>query len=101
MQEPIYDFFFQQGILGVLVILGTIVIGILWRKYENLRDEIQTQLINQAQQMQTLQEEKLEMQREHLDTLLQVKDEVTEVTNRITNTMEALVSALTGRVDEQ
>jgi hypothetical protein len=97
MQEPIYNYFFQQGILGVLVIINMIVIGVLWKKYEKARDNFQSMLIEHAKQVKILQEEKIQMQRDHLNSILQVKDEVTEVTNKITNTMETLVTALTAK----
>jgi hypothetical protein len=97
MQEPIYNYFFQQGILGVLVIINMIVIGVLWRKYEGVRDKIQDMFVEHAKQVKVLQEGKIQMQKDHLDNILQIKDEVTEVTNRVTNTMETLVMALTAK----
>lgn len=94
-QFNIYQYFLERGLLGVLTAANMVIIVYFWRRYENLRDQIEVLLKEHAQQVQKLQDEKLQMQKEHLDTLLKIKDEVTEVTNRITNSMEILVMTLT------
>ena len=96
-QFSIYNYFLERGLLGVLVIVNIAIIVYFWRRYETLRDHIQNLLVEHAKQVKILQDEKLQMQKEHLDTLLQVRTEVTEVTNRVTHTMEALIKALTGK----
>ena len=87
--------FLDYGILGVIVLINVAVIRYLYKRVEALRDQIQKILEQHTADVMRLQEEKIQMQEAHLQTLLKVKDEVTAVVQEVTSTIKALLVAMT------
>jgi F0F1-type ATP synthase membrane subunit b/b' len=104
--DKLFEYFLGQGILGAMVVVNIIVIIYLWKRLEKIQDELQARIedfaaqilsrqLEHAKEIRTLQDEKLKMMQEHLTTILKIKDEVTDVTHKVTATMEALIVGMT------
>ncbi len=93
--ETILNFFFNEGILGVLVAGNILVIVFLFLRYEKSKEELVKTIKEHTKLVCTLQEEKIQLQEDHMKTLMEIQAEVNQVTTKLTNTMEALIIALT------
>lgn len=93
--ETILNFFFNEGILGVLVAGNILVIVFLFLRYEKSKEELVKTIKEHTKTVCTLQDEKIQLQEQHMKTLMEIQAEVNQVTTKLTNTMEALIIALT------
>lgn len=97
--DDILNFFFNEGILGVLVGGNILVIVFLFLRYEKSKEELVNTIKEHTKVVCTLQEEKIRLQEEHMKILMEIQAEVNQVTTKLTNTMEALITALTKGVE--
>lgn len=97
--ETILNFFFNEGILGILVAGNILVIIYLYRKLESCRQDCLEAAQQATEMVRKLQDEKTQLQKEHMGTLMEIQGEVNAVTTKLTNTMEALIVALTKGVE--
>jgi len=92
--ESILAFFLNEGILGVLVAGEALIVVYIYKKLESCREKRIEDLKAYHQAAQTLQEEKIQMQKKHTDNIMNTQREVNGMVTLVTSTLESLISAL-------
>lgn len=98
--DEILNFFFNEGILGVMVAAQILVIVYLYKQLEKEREKRLDMVNAYVDKIDALQELRVQLQERHTENMMVTHREVDKMVTHLTNTLEALISALAKGIDD-